>query len=207
MGNIRNDYFQASPLVFIQSHMPFDPMFQLLDYPVTYNEFSNGNNQATHKPYFNYVDSIAAYEKMDSLAQYSAIALRMEKNGTPRKMVTNRINQLKMEIEIINQDNDAALYNAAVADYNDALAIFNNFLTYRNNQFIPAKTDMEIQTMFDDIEKRIASAAIKLKEVNRSKATLTLNTNAVEKKLNDLSAHAIEQQTFLKNYLSASKEN
>ncbi|MEP6595524.1 MAG: transglutaminase domain-containing protein [Ginsengibacter sp.] len=206
-GSIKNDYFQAPPLVFIQSHMPFDPMFQLLDYPVTYNEFSNNNIQTnTHKPYFNYTDSIAAYEKLNPLTQYSATALRMEKNGTPRKMVTNRINQLKMEIEIINQDKDAALYNSAVADYNDALAIFNTFLTYRNNQFIPAKIVSEVQTMFDGIEKLVAAANIKLKEVNRSMATLTLNTSAVEKKLNDLSAHAKEQQVFLRDFLSAAKE-
>ena len=204
----KNDYFQVPPLVFIESHMPFDPMFQLLDYPVTYNEFYNGSIRINaNKPYFNYADSIGAYEKLNPLAQYSATASRMEKNGTPRKMVTNRINQLKMEIEIINQDKDAALYNSAVADYNDALAIFNNFLTYRNNQFIPAKTDDEIQAMFDGIEKLIMTANIKLKEVNQSKATLTLNTSAVEKKLTDLSEHSKEQQIFLKTYLSDAKKN
>ena len=36
-------YFKVSPSVFIQSHMPFDPMFQLLNYPLTYKEFNNGN--------------------------------------------------------------------------------------------------------------------------------------------------------------------
>lgn len=206
-GNIKNAYFQISPQVFIQSHMPFDPMFQLLDYPVTYNEFHNGNTQINNRtPYFNYADSIAAYEKLNPLTQYSETASRMEKNGTSRKMVTNRISQLKMEIEIINQDNDAELYNSAVADYNQALAIFNNFLMYRNNQFIPAKTDTEVQAMFDSIEKLVAAAATKLKEVNLSKAVLTLDTSAIEKKLNDLSTHAKEQQIFLKNYLSAAKE-
>ena len=206
-GNKRNEYFEAPPSVFIQSHMPFDPMFQLLDYPITYNEFSNGNVQANpHKPYFNYADSIAAYVKMDSLAQFSAVTSRMERNGTPRKMVTTRINQLKMEIEIINQDRDAMLYNSAVADYNDALGIFNNFLIYRNNQFIPAKTDNEIKTIFNGIEKLIVSAINKLKEVNQSKAVLTLNTSAIEKKINDLSTHAREQHIFLDNYLSAAKE-
>jgi len=98
------------------------------------------------------------------------------------------------------------LYNSAVADYNDALGIFNNFLIYRNNQFIPAKTDNEIKTIFNGIEKLIVSANNKLKEVNQSKAVLTLNTSAIEKKINDLSTHAREQHIFLDNYLSAAKE-
>jgi hypothetical protein len=206
-GNLRTEYFETPPSIFIQSHMPFDPMFQLLDYPVTYNEFTNGNIQANNrKQYFNYADSIAAYEKMDSLSQYSATASRMENNGSARKMVANRIGQLKMEIEIINQDKDVNLYNSAVTDYNEALAIFNNFLAYRNNQFIPAKTDSEIQAMFDGIEMFISSSNKKIKEVNNSKATLALNTSAIEQKLNDLSAHANEQHIFLKNYLSSAKE-
>jgi hypothetical protein len=206
ISQAKNNYFEVSPVIFIESHIPFDPMFQLLEYPITYNEFYNGNTQInTRKPYFNYADSIAAYEKMNSLSQYTSAALRIEKNGTPGKMVTNRLNQLKMEIEIINQDRDTALYNAAVADYNDALSVFNSFLTYRNNQFTPAKTDYEIQSIFDDIERRIVASIIKIKEVNQSKATLTLNTSALEKKLNDLATNAKEQQLFLKNYLSTAK--
>jgi hypothetical protein len=208
MNHVRNEYFEPSPLNFAESHMPFDPMFQLLEYPITYNEFHNGNIQlSTRKPYFNFTDSITAYEKSDSLTRYSASAVRMQKNGVYNtKMVDNRIKQLKMEIEIINQDKDGAVYNSAVSDYNDALAVFNEFLVYRNNQFIPVKTDNEVQTMFDNIERKVAAASIKLKEVDRSTATLTLNTSAIEKKLNDLTAKAKEQQMFLKDYLTSTKE-
>ena len=105
-GNINYDYFQVSPEVFIQSHMPFDPMFQLLNYPVSYKEFYNGNTQVNHnKPYFNYADSVSAYEKLNSLDKYLSAASRIEKNGTPTTtMITNKRNQLKMDIEIIYQD-------------------------------------------------------------------------------------------------------
>lgn len=207
MDNVNYEYFQVSPEVFIQSHMPFDPMFQVLNYPVTYNEFYNSNTQVNrNKPYFNYADSIAVYEKSNYLDKYLAAASRIEKNGTS-SMVINKQKQLKMDIEIIRQDKDAALYNAAVADYNDALAILNAFINYRNNQFIPAKADEEIQAGFGDIEKKITAARLKLNEVNLSKAVLTLNTAPLEKVIDDLTKKVKDQQAFLKEYLSTAKEN
>ncbi|MEO6329195.1 MAG: transglutaminase domain-containing protein [Ginsengibacter sp.] len=202
-GNVNYEYFQVSPAAFISSHMPFDPMFQLLHYPVTYKEFSNGNTQINHdKPYFNYADSISAYEKLNALDKYLSAAPRIEKNGTQNTMIANKVKQLKMDIEIFYQDRDTTLYNSAIADYNNALAIFNSFLTYRNNRFTPLKTDNEIQNLFEDIDKLIVSAHNKLTEVNHSKAQLTLNTTTLENVLDQLSTRVKEQQVFLKDYLS-----
>ena len=100
---------------------------------------------------------------------------------------------------------DTALYNAAIADYNDALAIFNTFLNYRNNRFTPVKTDSEIQAIFEGIEKGIASAKLKLNEVNHSKAGLTLNTSPLEKALDDLSAHVKRATRLFKRLLEYSE--
>ena len=45
-------YFAAGPLEMIASHMPFDPMWQLLDHPVSHNQFSNGNTfQNNNEPF------------------------------------------------------------------------------------------------------------------------------------------------------------
>ncbi|MEO6456308.1 MAG: transglutaminase domain-containing protein [Ginsengibacter sp.] len=201
-GNIIYEYFQVSPELFIQSHMPFDPMFQLLNYPVTYKEFYNGNTQINHSiPYFNYADSISVFENINYLDKYLSAAQRIEKNGVPSPMISNKLKQLKMDIEIIYEDRDTALYNSAIADYNTALSIFNTYINYRNNQFIPTKTDVEVQSLFQDVEKRIASGKFKLDEVNHSKAGLTLNTASLEKVFDDLSAHVKEQQIFLRDYL------
>ena len=200
-------YFQVSPSEFIQSHMPFDPIFQFLDHPLTYEEFSKGFSKANYnRPYFNYRDSINANEKSAPLDQYEAATKRIEKNGAPTANVSTRLKQLRMEKEIIYQDTDADLYNSAVADYKEAIANFKVFLNYRNNQFMPAKPVAETEAMLDAILKQVADANKKLNEVNQSKATLTLNTGDVEKVLNDLSIQVKEQKVFLKNYLSSAKE-
>lgn len=206
-GQQGTNYFQLSPSEFIQSHMPFDPMFQFLDYPLTYQEFSKGFSKANSQTaYFNYIDSINANEKLALLEQYESAARRIEKNGIPTQNVSTRLAQLKMEKEIIYQDKDADLYNSAIADYKEAIGNFKTFLIYRNNQFMPAKPVSETEAMLNVILKQVANANNKLKEVNQSKATLALNTGDVEKVLNDLSAKVKEEQIFLRNYLSTAKE-
>lgn len=206
VSQVQTNYFQRSPEDFIQTHFPFDPMFQFLSYPVTYKEFYRGDTRINNsKSYFNYMDSIGAYKNQDPLTQYLSTVSRIKNAGWPAAMVDTKLKRIKLEIELIYQDKDMALYNSAITDYNEGVAIFNNFLTYRNNQFKPAKTSDEIQDMFNSITKKIATANQKLNEVNKSTATLVLDTGDIQKKLTDLSVNIKEQETFFKNYLSSAK--
>ncbi|MEO6638729.1 MAG: transglutaminase domain-containing protein [Ginsengibacter sp.] len=199
-------YFQLSPQEFIQTHMPFDPLFQFLNYPLTYQEFNKGYSAGNKsRAYFNHPDSINLYQRQDSFAQFISTFIRIQNNGTPSSLVALKLSQLKMETEIVYQGTDADLYNAAVSDYTAALTDFKSFLNYRNNRFLPTKSSNEINAMLDAIERKIANANTKLKVVNTSKATLTLNTGDIEKMLDDLGAYVKEQQIFLKNYLGSAK--
>ncbi len=206
ISKIETKYFQVIPEDFIQTHIPFDPLFQFLNYPVTYKEFLKGNTGINiHKDYFNFMDSISLYQKTDSLSKYLAALSRIERNGVPAAKSGIKMKQIKMEVELIYQDRDMAFYNEAVADYNYAISIFNSFITYRNNQFEPAKKDDEVQKMFNDIIKQVSEANLRLNEVNSSKAILTLDTGDIQKKLNDLTTHVHEQEIFFKNYLNTVK--
>lgn len=206
LSNIATKYFQILPEEFIQTHIPYDPIFQFLNYPVTYKEFSNGNTEVnSRKSYFNFIDSISVYEKMDSLKRYLSALSRIERNGAPPSKSGIKMKQIKLEVELIYQDKDMDNYNSAIADYNDAIVIFNNFINYRNTQFQPAKKDAEIEEGFNEITKLVSSANLKLSEVSSSKATLMLDTGDIKKKLDDLTLHVKEQKNFLKNYLSSVK--
>ncbi len=208
MSNRSTNYFAQLPEDFIQSHMPFDPLFQFLNYPVSYKEFASGRTGINNrKPYFNYADSISAYEKMDSLTRYLSAYKRIHSNADNFAVSDTKLKQLKLEAELIYQDQDMNLYNEAVAGYNAAIILYNNYLSYRNNQFQPAKPDEEVSTIFTKISNLIAAANLKLQQVNHSKATLTLDTGDIQKKLSDLNNHLSEEQSFYKNYFAGVKKN
>jgi hypothetical protein len=195
------NYFNIAPEKFIQSHLPFDPVYQLLNYPVNYNEFERGIlSQQKNKNYFNYNDSLAAIKNMDRLSRYDHEESRIENAGWPTSKIETKLKRIRFQVEVLNQDSDADLYNSAVADYNAAINYLNNFLSYRNNQFQPEKSEEEIENIFQNVSISVSSANLKLKKVNSSAATLQLDTGDIQKKLNDLQTNLKQQETFYKNY-------
>ena len=151
-------YFDVPADEFIQTHLPFDPIFQLLNYPINYNDFVRGNfTKTNHKNYMNYNDSLSAIKKLDRLSRYERELARIENAGWPPSKIDTKIKRLKFQMEVLNQDSDADLYNAAVDDYNAAINSLNVFLNYRNNQFKPKKSVAEMQILFQNVQNLIAN--------------------------------------------------
>ena len=42
-SGLNSKYFLVQPTEFIESHMPFDPLWQLLNYPISHEQFYSGN--------------------------------------------------------------------------------------------------------------------------------------------------------------------
>lgn len=206
-GNgLHSRYFLAKPEEFIESHMPFDPLWQLLNYPVSHEQFYSGSiYRKSTTPYFNFSDSVTAYAEMDSMQKLRSAARRIQNYTLYNSLVKDNFNYVKMNIEIIGQDRDLELYNASMNELNDATTILNNFIEYRNNQFIPAKSDAELEALLNGVDDRVDSSLKKLDEVDKSKSTLTLGTEPVRERLNALSKKIALQKDFLKRYLNTDK--
>ena len=207
-GSGNTKYFLVQPSEMIETHMPFDPLWQLLNYPVSHQMFYTGNIFPDKKqPFINYADSVIAYIKMDSMQRLRSTAFRIEQNGLYNNMVKNRHEQTKMNIEIIREDKDVDLYNSAVADLNAATATYNNFVEYRNKQFTPAITDNALQALLDGIDAKLSSAHKKLDEIAKTEASFKFSTDGIRDKLNALAVRVKEQNIFLKTYLNTASAN
>ena len=201
-------YFLIPAAGMIQTHMPFDPVWQLLAHTVSHRQFYSGNFFTNkEQPYFNYVDSINGYIRMDSLQKLRTVAFRIEQYGLYNSLVKDRLALTKMQIEIIRQDKDADMYNSSVADLNDATVIYNNFVQYRNKQFTPAIADEALQTLLDGIDTKLLQAHKKLDEIATSAATFTFSTEALRNKLNAIHLLVKEQKDFLDIYFTTAKAN
>ena len=199
------NYFLISPSEFIESHIPFDPLWQLLPYPKLQKEFSNQNFSAKKDAApLNVADSVKAFMLLDSVHQMEASLLRMHQAGLQDEMVKTWQAYVNMKIAIVYEDKDMNRYNSAVADLNRATAIFNNFVEYRNNRFIPAKPDAEISTLLDPIILILLSANKKLDKIGQSVENFQYNTDGVKNKIDALHLRVQEQQHFLKQYMQSS---
>lgn len=203
---INNDYFKVNSSKLIKSHMPFDFLWQFLNYPVTNQEFYEGKTlQNKSKPFFDYADSIKVYEKESNIEKLIASSGRIERNGVKNSMIFDRLQHIKLEIENDRQNKTINLYNAAVADYNDGINKSNAFIQYQNKQFTPAKSDSEIQSMIDVSVNKLTDAKTKLGKIKNPDANTILMISQLTKSIDDAATHIQEQQDWLKMYFSKGK--
>jgi hypothetical protein len=210
---INNSYFKVKPEVLIKSHMPFDYLWQFLNYPVTTQEFYDGKTgKNTTKPFFNYVDSIQHWEALDHISQLKQEASRIERNGVKNSMIFDRLQHIKMEIENdrIQSENQRQqtivdLYNSAVNDYNEGVRLSNKFIDYRNNRFEPKKSDPVIQDMLTAARNNLKTANEKLETISRPDANTLNLMNQLLKSIADVDSQMAEQQEWLNEYFSKGK--
>lgn len=206
---VNNYYYKTKPQDLIKSHIPFDPMWEFLNYPVTNKEFYAGQTQVnTSKPYFDFTDTLRAYEKKSEINQLVTATDRIEKNGVSNSIIYDRLQHNRREIEYLKSKVNVAKtdqYNVAVHQFNEAVNLLNNFISYRNKQFTPLKTDPELKEMLDTVDLNLDKARMQLAQVKNPDANLSTSIPQLSKMIDDLGTTLNEQKSFLNKYLATPK--
>jgi predicted metal-binding protein len=125
-----SNWFLVPPTKLINSHMPYDPIWQLLPQPLSHRGFIQ-NNKSHLEGLWQTSDSISNYLQSSVLNQHIG-ELRRLRQGFSHQALQPRIRFLEQSIsvqrhnqvvEIMQQCN--ALFNAAVQEYNKAVDAFN----------------------------------------------------------------------------------
>ncbi len=203
---VNNFYFMTKPEDLIRSHMPFDPMWQFLNYPVTVQEFYKGDTRLDrNKPFFNFTDTLRAFENTTLIKQYIASARRIEQNGVRNSFIEAKLRVLKGEIEYDRNKTNAEKYDTAISLYNQGITRLNRFIGYRNNQYKPEMDSMRVIQMLDSTEYLFNAAVrktgeIKEPDMNAIGSLIELN-NAIDTSKNVLN----EQRTAYSMYIRRGK--
>ncbi|HEX2396445.1 MAG TPA: transglutaminase domain-containing protein [Bacteroidales bacterium] len=135
ISQVNGYYFMARPEKLIRSHMPFDPMWQFLNYPKTHHEFKNsGYKPDSTKSYFNFLDTLKTWENSTDLQRAVSTARRIEQSGVTNNFVAAKLRVVKGDVEYLSNKNAAQKYDTAVSRYNEGIQVFNRFIGYRNEQ-------------------------------------------------------------------------
>lgn len=203
---LNNSYFLAKPSDLIRSHMPYDYLWQFMEYPLTNQEFIEGKlGLNKSRSYFNYKDSIEAYEKQDEFTRLVSSAKRIEKNGIKHALIMTKLQYLKQNIENTVHNRFVGIYNSAVVESNDGIDSLNAFINCRNNQFIPKKTDQEIQRMLDVANDKLNNSKSKIAQVKSTDTNLTVLVGQLNRSIDEATNQLKQQQNWLKTYLSKGK--
>ena len=212
---INEGYFKASPESFIATHMPFDPLWEFLYYPVTTEDFFNGKTVPDKsRPYFNYPDSIRAYDALSTIEQERTAADRIERNGVRNSATADMIRYLRVDVENYRlqtetdrQNKLIDVFNTALRDFNGSVHQFNLFINYRNDQFKPVKPDPEIQQMLDSADHQLQTAKTEAARIVPTPADTRIKQPLAQLQagITDMEPHVREMQEWLTKYFSKGK--
>lgn len=197
---INNLYFMAPPEELIETHMPYDPMWEFLNYPITRDEGYEGNFSLNkNKPYFNYTDTLNNYINQSSIDRLKSAYTRIENNGVHDSVIIHVLKNYKSEIDYYQGKMVLNLYN-------NAFNQMNNYFQYKDNRFIPKKPNAIIKKMVDDAGNSLSQSEELLAQIAED-ATNKKALSELKSNISDLKIKIEQQQEFLQQYFQTGKFN
>lgn len=173
---IDNDYFMVKPDRFIKTHIPFDPLWQFSNHPITKKEFQKrklkSNNRET---FFNFIDTLSVYEKQTEIDRLINTCSRIKNNGISSYLDHDNLNHLRNEIKNKNDRKCEEQYNLALKYFHKGIILSNEYIDYKNKYYLPFKSDVEVKQMLDNIEKEFNLSLSQLKLIENASSYLKIN--------------------------------
>ena len=203
---INNNYYMANPVKIIESHMPFDYLWQFLGYPISNEQFLSGKIKTDKtKPPFDYYNQIELYENLSYLEKLKASAERIALAGVKNALVFDRLANKKAEIENLNSNKNAESFNNIATNFNEAILLYNNFINYRNTQFKPTFQDATLKELIETPRNVLFKCKEEIYTLKNSDSANLQLVNGLKKSINQALLDAEEQLKFVTLYISKSK--
>lgn len=204
---INNTFFKVKPSKFITTHMPFDPLWQFLNYPITKQEFHQGiSKPKNEKLYFNFIDTIKIYENQSSVEQLISSSIRIESNGICSYLDYANLGEIKFNIKVHCDVIDEKQYDIAVNHYKDGIYMLNEYISYANKYYLPYKSDSEIKQMLEDVDSKFNLALTQLETNRYLTSSLENEILQLKKSINQAFVELKKQKDSLDKYLEIAKK-
>lgn len=203
---INNIHFKVEPSKMINSHIPFDYLWQFINYPITNQEFIDGKTQINKtKKYFDFESEIKKYEALLKIDQFFESAQRIEKNGIKNQLISQAYAYTKNSWNTERQNENGAKYNAIVNQYNEAISELNDFIYYRNNKFKPILPDDEIKSKIQSPLQKFKKCQESLFAIGSMGSENAASISALKKSVADALVQSETHLEFVNNYLGKGK--
>lgn len=146
-----NKHFKVDPEIMINSHMPFDYLWQFREYPINNQEFMDGVYSGDEtKQKFDFVNEIAKLDSLSKLERLLGVSQRIEKGGMRNQHVSQAFVHAKTEWRNEMEREKGRKYSEIVNKFNKTNKQLNDFVSYRNKQFQPTLPDNEIKRKLEE---------------------------------------------------------
>ncbi|MFV8345137.1 transglutaminase domain-containing protein [Flavobacterium sp. ZB4P13] len=203
---INDDYFKVDPVKIISSHMPFDYLWQFLNYPITNQEFYESKTRVNKsKIYFDYESEISKYRTLLVIEKLISSSVRIEKNGVKNALIFSELFDKKREIEFYKQNKMNDDFNYIVNLYNEGIYELNGFVNFRYDRFKPNVPDEELKKMIVEPKNKLLKTQKLLSDLVTIPENSLPSINSIRKGLLEMIKLAEEQEVYMEKYLSKPK--
>ncbi len=183
-------YFMVTPEKFINDHIPFDPMWQLLPYPIKYEEFDNDQKESINQKEFFYTDTINHFVHLSEIQQIQAKIRRINSNGRKNSLIINELKQEKSYLKILYKNKAINNLNSGNYNYNEALRQFEKYYeAYKKTESSKTYLLAELKA----IEKKLDSAKKYYSQVKTSDREINTKLHEAKTALKNFE-HIVEGQ-------------
>lgn len=195
-----DNHFMISPQVFILDHMPFDPIWQFLDNPLTnkaftVNDMSNLNTAGN----FPFNELIQQYTTLDELGKLETSSQRIQTNGITNSMIQQQLHENIYQVNILK-------FNLAINTLNDGITKYNEYVAAKNTQFNQHQlSDTQIRDLINNPNIALYTAKDMLQKITTSNKDLTNMIRQTLKRMPEVLSNLEKEKTFVDRYLSKSK--
>jgi len=198
---LNNDYFKAKPEKLIQSHFPYDPLWQFVNYPISIQNFYDSKTEINkEKPFFNYLDTLLTYERETRMEQLVATNRRIIETGAINPLIKTHLENNEKEIDQYKQQIAVERFNLAANYFNDGVKYLNEFILYRNNQFIPQKTETETREMLEKTENEFLKARNELQNISTTDKNKIDMIIQLQNSFLEIDKQLYEHKSFINRY-------
>jgi len=178
-------FFMLKPDQMRLTHMPYDPIWQFSEQPLSHQDFIHSKFQQTNLiGVFAYTDSIAAFENLDQNTQMLAEYHRILRYYYPHNAINTRLDFLSQNLEIARYNQEVDWLNQATTSYNQAATSYNDWVDWqqRNGSHHSETSDR----LLLDSGKNMANSLGLLKQLQQASPELRKGVHSLDKAVNSL---------------------
>ncbi|NOU46991.1 MAG: hypothetical protein HOO86_08020 [Bacteroidales bacterium] len=121
-------YFMVPPQKMILSHIPFDPIWQFLEFP----QYATNDKVFRTTSRYDFIDSIQLHQQLSNKLQITNEIRRINEFQATNQAIAKRLSFLydNLDVELYNEN--IKLYNRAIKNYNEAVTNWDTYIDFRN---------------------------------------------------------------------------
>lgn len=207
-------WFQALPQLAVKTHMPYDPMWQMLAFPLRHDELnSQGFAAAARRPVFAFSDTLNAWSRMPRLERLKLAAARIRRfGGGANPFIMTELDWMDQTIQVLasNQEIEARnrrvdRFNEINRDYTAVVKLYNEYVSFKNSRFMPEVKDEALKKMIEGIAGRLKAAEQSLAGMELRDDTIRHNMDELLQAITEMKGKVESEQAFVNKYIKTEK--